>query len=88
MGKIRRNNEDNLHFNKTILSEENDGLEEILFKESSLSESRALLGVFDGMGGEADGQTASFIAAKVLEQKVQEIDCHSRSAERGYQFNE
>ena len=72
IGNIRRNNEDNFYFDKIILSEENDGLKEILFKKFDILENHAIFGVFDGMGGEADGQTASFIAASILKQTDQE----------------
>lgn len=65
IGKIRANNEDNFFFDGTILEMDNHGLEKVLSIERSLSD-LLYCGVFDGMGGEAFGEEASFIAAKTL----------------------
>lgn len=69
MGKIRKNNEDNFYFNQITLPEENLGMENILYAEYDLTEESGIFGVFDGMGGEADGQIASYLSAGILKEK-------------------
>lgn len=69
MGKIRKNNEDNFYFNQVTLPEENLGMDQILYAKYNLSESAEIFGVFDGMGGEADGQIASYLSASLLKEK-------------------
>lgn len=64
VGYRRRNNEDNFYFAGTVLPEENRGQEEPLAMGGEL-DCPVTFGVFDGMGGEKDGQTASFMAAEV-----------------------
>ncbi len=63
-GLIRNNNEDNFYFNGRYLTEENRDKSQTLKADSSSSVQ--LYGVFDGMGGEARGEEASFISAQVL----------------------
>lgn len=65
IGLIRKNNEDNFLFNNYFLEERNNGLEDILELSSDLSKPLSF-GVFDGMGGELAGETASYIAAKIF----------------------
>lgn len=67
IGKIRGNNEDNLYFNGFILPQENTGHEQIMTCEGTLR-IPVCYGVFDGMGGEARGEEASYIAAKMLKE--------------------
>lgn len=60
-GKVRQKNEDNLYVNGLVLEQQNDGLSP---REIQLSTKEArLVGVFDGMGGYAAGERASFLAA-------------------------
>lgn len=84
VGKIRKNNEDNLYFNHVILPEENPGLEDTLSMECDLSEKSAVFGVFDGMGGEADGQIASFLAAQILQNHCEELMASDDDIQKNY----
>ena len=65
IGLTRKNNEDNFLFNNYFLEERNSGLEDVLVLSSDLSKPLTF-GVFDGMGGESAGETASYIAAKTF----------------------
>lgn len=69
-GKIRGNNEDNLYFNGFILPQENMGHERIMTCGGTLR-TPVCFGVFDGMGGEARGEEASYLAAKTLKDVVE-----------------
>lgn len=62
VGRLRKNNEDNFCFNGMVLPSHSDGTSKPLVYNSSLS-GMTHFGVFDGMGGEANGEIASFIAA-------------------------
>lgn len=62
IGKIRKNNEDNLFFFGTILNSNNNGTESILHKTDVLR-NHLCFAVFDGMGGEQYGEIASYHAA-------------------------
>ncbi len=65
VGNVRKNNEDNFLFNDKCLCEINTGLDEILCVEEKLSDDFCVA-VFDGMGGENFGETASFTAVQKL----------------------
>lgn len=69
MGRIRKNNEDNLFFGGRILPRGNTGLKNIYTVQKPL-EDTPCFGVFDGMGGEAHGEEASFLAASRMKEKV------------------
>lgn len=71
-GCKRRNNEDNFYFNGHILPQENNGLEKIITAQIEVMEKSVSFGVFDGMGGEEDGQVASYIAADIFKDKCTE----------------
>jgi len=71
-GFIRAGNEDNLLFAGTPLSEQHGSLPSPLQDESGC-ESGVLWGVFDGMGGHASGETASFLAAKTASTAAQSM---------------
>ena len=62
-GLVRAQNEDNLIFSGEFLPEKHDSLSSPLLCEADCT-SGSLWGVFDGMGGHASGETASFLAAK------------------------
>jgi protein phosphatase len=64
IGSIRSNNEDNFYLAGRFLPEENTGLQTVL--TVSENSHKVCFGVFDGMGGAADGQCASFLAASTL----------------------
>jgi len=77
-GRIRQKNEDNLYFNGQILPEEHDGLKYPVEKSFDLND-RPLFAVFDGMGGEAAGETASWTAASAADQFVKEHTAYLES---------
>lgn len=66
VGKIRQNNEDNFYFNGYVLPEQNSGTERALTYMCDFTDNAVDFAVFDGMGGHADGQTASYLAASVF----------------------
>ena len=68
IGKVRENNEDNFCFNGIILPQNNHGLDKPLNFSSELNEP-ICFGVFDGMGGESNGEEAAFLAAHEMKQK-------------------
>lgn len=72
IGTIRSNNEDNLLFNGQNLPVENFGIDESLYMESETVNGHVFFGVFDGMGGEEDGQIASYLASEVLKTYILE----------------
>ncbi len=72
-GRFRKNNEDNFYFDGIILPEKNTALSEILTLRRELDR-RMAFGVFDGMGGETDGETAAFICAHTLQSVCEQPD--------------
>ena len=69
IGKVRENNEDNLCFFSTVLDEEhtNSKLMVSTFKDQDQS---FCVGVFDGLGGEAYGEKASYLAACTMRECI------------------
>lgn len=63
-GLVRNNNEDNFYFNGKFLTANNRDHSNTLTSISS--ENIQIYGVFDGMGGEALGEEASYIAAHTI----------------------
>ena len=61
-GNVRSKNQDNLWCADTLLESENDGLSEMLMGSIDASAFPAFA-VFDGMGGEQQGEMAAYIAA-------------------------
>ena len=61
-GKVRRNNEDNFcccgHIRENVNS-----VEDVVFSGVADANANELFAVFDGMGGEACGEVASYVAA-------------------------
>ena len=72
IGRIRKNNEDNFLFDGRLLEEENGGLPAPLTAFYSKTEDAVFFGVFDGMGGEADGQVASHMAAQEMKRMLEQ----------------
>ena len=83
MGKIRKNNEDNLLFDGKDMSSDNKGLEEIWTLEWS-TERRRYDAVFDGMGGENFGELASFSAAEALRAELPELLASDRPVDEEF----
>lgn len=72
MGKIRRNNEDNFFFDGKCLEEKNTGMHNTVCMDEPL-QNGLCLAVFDGMGGESFGETASFTAARAMQKSVRTL---------------
>ncbi|MBR1485670.1 MAG: protein phosphatase 2C domain-containing protein, partial [Synergistaceae bacterium] len=62
VGLVRKNNEDNFFCNGEILKNQDK------FSLSGNSESPSIFAICDGMGGEAHGELASFIAVSTLKE--------------------
>lgn len=62
IGKIRKNNEDNFYADSHI-REDIHSVEDAVCKGEVRSDDNECFAVFDGMGGEALGEVASFVAA-------------------------
>lgn len=62
VGKLRRNNEDNFYCDGQFREDVNSNDETVL-SGTVYSDANELFAVFDGMGGEACGEVASFVAA-------------------------
>lgn len=73
MGKVRKGNEDNFYCNGQYRRDVYS-LEDEFFCGEVLSDTNELFAVFDGMGGEACGEIASFIAASHCELFCKERD--------------
>lgn len=65
MGYIRENNEDNFYFHDRFLDREHGTMEESLIDLFSTGKIHSVA-VFDGMGGENAGETASYVAAQTF----------------------
>ena len=70
VGRRRENNEDNFCFDGAMLPQENRGLAELLTCSRDLR-TPAFFGVFDGMGGEAHGEEAAFLAARTMKERLE-----------------
>lgn len=64
IGNVREKNEDNFYFDGEYRNI-NVTQESVIFKKVSLNDSH-MFAVFDGMGGEQDGELASYLSAKTL----------------------
>ena len=64
-GRVRRTNQDNFVRGRLFLPEKHDNIPITSVKSESLNEP-FLLAIFDGMGGAAKGETASWIAAETF----------------------
>lgn len=63
VGKIRKNNEDNFYCDG-VLRHDPDDTDDVILSGKVKSSDNEMFAVFDGMGGEACGEIASFIAAQ------------------------
>lgn len=66
IGKIRKTNEDNFVLVNRFMEAENEGSDGIITGAVEPDHVPALLGVFDGMGGEECGETAAWMAARTF----------------------
>lgn len=71
VGRVRKNNEDNLYFDGRCLPEANRGLKHPISCVFTLQK-EVCAAVFDGMGGENFGESASFAAATALKRFLQQ----------------
>lgn len=62
-GLVRLNNEDNFLFNQILLDEKHHNMESPLVYKTFLNGAK-FFAIFDGMGGEAKGEVASYTAAQ------------------------
>ena len=60
-GRVRSRNEDNFYFDGRCLEQEHSGLRHPVYMEEPLRDGLCLA-VFDGIGGDAHGEAASFAA--------------------------
>ena len=67
VGKIRENNEDNYYFNGKIMNQESEEMKEVLLDTFSNKDNK-VFAIFDGMGGQANGERASYIGASTLKE--------------------
>lgn len=72
MGKIRKNNEDNLFFDGRCLEEINSGLKHPVSMERTLDK-ELCVAIFDGMGGERFGEVASYAAADCMKNMTRKL---------------
>ena len=73
VGCGRENNEDNFCFNRKHMPVHNNGIKSPLEYVSS-TENNQLFAVFDGLGGEAYGENAAFIAGEVFLNEYEKLD--------------
>lgn len=73
IGFGRENNEDNFCFNRKHMPELNNGIAMPL-EYSSSTENNQLFAVFDGLGGEAYGEKAAFIASELFLDEYDKLD--------------
>lgn len=82
-GLVRDINQDSFYLNGTMMSQEQESSvgREIMNYDMEESGTGGLFGVFDGMGGEENGELASYIAAKSMSELRSDLDSPgSRSA--------
>lgn len=75
IGCCRKNNEDNFYCDGVIL----EGNCRNPFKLSGKTSAPNFFAVFDGMGGESDGEIASFIAAKAFSEQFNSLSTSNES---------
>lgn len=69
IGNVRKNNEDNFFCNGRYLPSINTGTESVICGEEQLC-MPLVFGVFDGMGGESNGEIAAFLSVESLSNAV------------------
>ena len=69
-GSKRPTNQDNFYFDGQILPELHTGTDSILQTRQEIGNSSFCCAIFDGMGGEQQGERASFLASQALRQAL------------------
>lgn len=72
-GNLRNQNEDNFYFRKKHLPIKHKGLKSPL-KYRGNTDDTVLFAVFDGMGGESNGEEASYIASEIFAKEIKQLD--------------
>lgn len=80
-GLVREINQDNYYFDGHILDEDNRELKKML-KSDFTNVDNKYFGVFDGMGGEAHGEIAAFLAAQEMKDNFDDFEQYVISANR------
>lgn len=80
-GRVRENNEDNLYFNGEILPLIHMEAEKTMFLEENMDHALCF-GVFDGMGGEQNGEEASYFTAQVCKERLAGENWNNDSEEK------
>ena len=75
-GRLRRNNEDNFYCGTHLRENVNDTTD-VAFSGCVDADGNELFAVFDGMGGEACGEVASFVAAAESARFVRQKDAYA-----------
>lgn len=73
IGKVRANNEDNFVFDGKCLEADNRGLKKPVVLRHNCDRQNLCVSVFDGMGGEAYGEEASFAAAQEMKKELRRL---------------
>lgn len=74
VGRVRRNNEDNMIVDGEILPI--DHMDSSVISKTMADSHPRLVGVFDGMGGYSDGEKASYIAASMAKERFESLGEH------------
>lgn len=73
IGNGRNNNEDNFYFNKKHLPVSNNGLKNPI-KCRGVTDDPVVFALFDGMGGECNGEEASCLASEVFTEEFKKLE--------------
>lgn len=70
-GNVRKNNQDNIYADGTIIASADD----ISFWLNAVSDTPSILAVCDGMGGEKNGEKASYMVVDCMRENAEKIVC-------------
>ena len=82
-GLQREHNEDNVLFFGTVMPREHQSLEGVLTGSAAADES-VVVAVFDGMGGEPAGETASYVAAQRLAELAPSLEADEPNLQHAF----
>ncbi len=80
IGLRRKKNQDNLIVNNEILPQIHESIE--IKKGSVFTKEKQIFGVFDGLGGEKEGEVASYIAANTFKENKKALEDNCMLANR------